>query len=510
MAANRWYRSKYLWLSLVVIGALGGVGAWRFLGVKADQPKYLFSSADRGDIVMQVAANGTLAAVTTVQVCSQVSGNILELYVDFNSEVKKGQLLAKLDPAIFQAQMEQQQANVRTSEATLNDDAASIAATRANLEKAKVDVLDKQRKFRRTKELFEQGLVTRDDDETAQSNLDASIASQKATEAQLESAQARYKADQSRLVQANASLDSAKLNLAHTIITSPISGTVIARNIDRGQTVAASFSSPTLFTIGEDLTKMQVNTNIDEADVGRIKTGMEASFAVDAYIGETFTGAISQIRLAATTVQSVVTYNAIIDVPNPQLKLKPGMTANVKILIERVEDVLKFPNSALRFRPTMSDPEMEAAYKRGGEEKYYAFTKAMSGGGGSSAGATATASSGGPSMGSGSGGNRGASGGGGGSTTRRDPAAAMNRSSRGRRVPVWILGEDKLLRSSVIKLGLTDGVSTEIADGKLKQGDKIIIGLEVDPNRPAATTNTTRAPGFGGPMGGMGGGGPRR
>lgn len=504
MAANRWYRSKYLWLFVVLLVALGGVGAWRFLGVKADQPKYLFGAIDRGDIVMQVAANGTLAAVTTVQVGSQVSGNILELYADFNSEVKKGQLLAKLDPAIFQAAVEQQQANVRTSEATLNDDTASIATTRANLEKAKVDVLDKQRKFRRTKELYDQGLVTKDDFETAQANMDASVATQKATEAQLESVQARFKADQSRLLQAKASLETAKLNLDHTIITSPISGTVIARSVDRGQTVAASFSSPTLFTIGEDLTKMQVNTNIDEADVGRIKTGMEASFSVDAYPGETFTGTISQVRLAATTVQNVVTYNAIIDVPNPQLKLKPGMTANVKILIEKAENVLKVPNSALRFKPALSDAEMEAAYKRGGEEKYYAFTKAMSGGSGSATPvATSAPAQGGSSMGGNMGGSRGGFGGGG-STPRRDPAASMNRSSRGRRVPVWILGEDKQLRPTVIKLGLTDGISTEIADGKLKQGDRIINGLEFDPNRQAGgNTSTSRAPGFGSPMGGM-------
>jgi HlyD family secretion protein len=512
MAVNRWYRSKYLWLSVVMLAALGGVGTWRFLGVKADQPKYLFGSVDRGDIVMQVAANGTLQAVTTVQVGSQVSGNIAELYADFNSEVKKGQLLAKLDPAIFQAQVDQADATVRTSEATLNDDAASIASTRANLEKAKVDVLDKQRKFKRTKELYDQGLVTKDDFETAQANLDASLATQKATEAQLESVQAKYKADQSRLVQAKANLETAKLNLEHTIITSPIAGTVIARSVDRGQTVAASFSSPTLFTIGEDLAKMQVSASIDEADVGRIKTGMEANFTVDAYPGETFSGTISQIRLAAVTVQNVVTYNAIIDVSNPQLKLKPGMTANVKILIEKVEDVLKLPNSALRFRPTLSDPEMEAAYKRAGEEKYYAFTKAMSGSGGAAATpvAAAASSQGGSSMGSGGGQNRGGFGGGGGAAApRRDMTAVMNRSSRGRRVPIWILGEDKLLRPTVVKLGLTDGVSTEIADGKLKQGDKIIIGLEFDPNRAAASTTTTRAPGFGGPgMGGMGA--PRR
>jgi HlyD family secretion protein len=504
MAVTRWYRSKYLWFSVVMLAALGGVGTWRFLGVKADQPKYLFGSVDRGDIVMQVAANGALQAVTTVQVGSQVSGNILELYADFNSEVKKGQLLAKLDPAIFQAQVDQADATVRTSEATLNDDSASIATTRANLEKAKVDVLDRQRKFKRTKELSDQGLVTKDDYETAQANLDASLATQKATEAQIESTLARYKADQSRLTQAKANLETAQLNFSHTIITSPIAGTVIARNVDRGQTVAASFSSPTLFTIGEDLTKMQVSASIDEADVGRIKMGMEANFTVDAYPGETFTGAIAQVRLAAVTVQNVVTYNAIIEVPNPQLKLKPGMTANVKILIEKVEDVLKLPNSALRFRPTLSDPEMEAAYKRGGEEKYYAFTKAMSGSGGAAATPVTATSQGGPSVGGGGGQNRG-----GGAAPRRDMTAVMNRSSRGRRVPIWILGEDKLLRPTIVKLGLTDGVSTEIADGKLKQGDKIIIGLEFDPNRPAASTTTTRAPGFGGPgMGGMGG--PRR
>jgi HlyD family secretion protein len=489
-----------------MIAALGGVGAWRFLGVKADQPKYLFGNIDRGDIVMQVAANGTLQAVTTVQVGSQVSGNIAELYVDFNSEVKKGQLLAKLDPAIFQAQVDQADATVRTSEATLNDDSASIATTKANLEKAKVDVLDKQRKYKRVKELVDEGLVTRDDFDTAQANLDASLATQKATEAQLESSQARFKADQSRLTQAKASLETSKLNLEHTIITSPIAGTVIARSVDRGQTVAASFSSPTLFTIGEDLTKMQVSASIDEADVGRIKTDMEANFTVDAYPGETFTGRISQVRLAAVTVQNVVTYNAIIEVPNPQLKLKPGMTANVKILIEKVEDALKLPNSALRFRPTLSDQELEAAYKRGGEEKYYAFTKAMGGGGGVAA--TPVVASAVPAA-AGGGQNRGGFGGGG-AAPRRDMTAVMNRSSRGRRVPVWILGEDKLLRPTIVKLGLTDGVATEIADGKLKQGDKIIVGLEFDPNRPASTTNTNRAPGFGGPGGVPGMGGPRR
>jgi HlyD family secretion protein len=321
----------------------------------------------------------------------------------------------------------------------------------------------------------------------------------------LESSGAKKKADESRLVQSKANLENAKINLAHTIITSPISGTIISRSVDRGQTVAASFSSPTLFTIGEDLTKMQVNTNIDEADVGRIKTGMGATFTVDAYPGETFSGAISQVRLAATTVQNVVTYNAIIDVANPQLKLKPGMTANVKILIEKVEDTVKIPNSALRFKPSLSEPEFIEAFKRAGEEgswNRFKLTLLQQ--------TSAPASQGNPFMGGGPGGFGGFGGPGGragaagGTTARRDSSAT--RSSRGRRVPVWILGDDKLLRPVILRLGLTDGVSTQVEEGKLKPGDKVITGLEVDPNRPAPTSTTTRAPGFGGPMGG----GPRR
>lgn len=500
MARQRWYRSKFLWLALISIAAIGAVGTYRFLTVKADKPNYLFGSVDQGDIIMQVGATGTLAAVTTVQVGTQVSGTIAELFADFNSEVTRGQLLAKLDPALLRTQVEQQEANVRTAEATLNDTAASIASIKANLEKAKVDVLDKQRKLRRLNELYEANLVPRDDLESAQAALDAAVATQKATEAQITSSEARFKADESRLGQTRASLRLARVNLDHTIITSPISGTIISRSVDVGQTVAASFSSPTLFTIAADLTKMQVNTNIDEADVGRIKNGMEATFSVDAYPGETFYGTISQVRLASTTIQNVVTYNAIIDVPNPQMKLKPGMTTNVKIVIESAENVLKIPNSALRFRPTLNETEMEEAYKRAGEEKYWNFAKAM----GMNTPSIPAASGGGTGFGSRQGG-----GGGGGSRQqngggvtgqRRDTAGIMSRARRGQRMPVWILGEDKLLRPMIVKLGLTDGVNTEISDGTLKAGDRIITGLEVDSARTATTGS--RPPGFGGP--GMG------
>jgi HlyD family secretion protein len=445
--------------------------------------------------------------VTTVTVGSQVSGTIDALHADFNSEVKKGQLLAKLDPSILKAQLEQAEANVRTSEATLNDTRSSIANQRANVEKSKVDVLDKTRKLRRTKELFDDKLVPRDDLETAQSALDAAVATEKASEAQLASTEARYKADESRLNQSRASERLARVNLDKTVITSPISGTIISRNVDVGQTVAASFNAPVLFTIAADLTKMQVNTAIDEADVGRIKMDMPATFNVDAYPGETFRGTISQVRLATTTVQNVVTYNAIIDVPNPQLKLKPGMTTNVKILIESVDDVLKIPNSALRFRPTLTETELAEAYKKAGEEKYFNYMKAMGGSatlGGAPGGRPTTPSA--PQASGGGGGDRRGGGGstGGGGGPRRDPAAAMARANRrGQRVPLWIMDPtDKSLRPVVVKLGLTDGVHTAVDEGKLKEGDKIVTGVEVDLTRTTSPTN--RPPGFGGPTRGFG------
>jgi HlyD family secretion protein len=491
---------RVLWLTLLTAVAAGGIGAYRYLTGKAVKPTYLFGSVERGDIALQVAATGTLAAVTTVQVGTQVSGTIAELYADYNAEVRKGQLLAKLDPALFQAQVDQQEANVRTAEANLNNDAASIASAKANLEKARVDVLDKQRKLKRTRDLFDESLVPRDDLDTAQAALDAAVATQNAAEAQIHSAEAGRIADQARLNQARASLESAKLNLEHTIITSPISGTIISRNVDKGQTVAASFSSPTLFQIGEDLTKMQVNTNIDEADVARIRTGMKATFTVDAYSGEIFSGTLGQVRLAASTVQNVVTYNAIIDVPNEQLRLRPGMTAAVKILIQNVDNVLMLPNSALRFKPSLSAQEMEAAYARAGEVEYRSLTRSMTGAGtAGSESPTGTAvpvalsfASGSMDAGrNGSGGNEGAG-------NPVDSGTAGTGTNRGIRRPIWILGTDNLLRPVFVVLGLTDGTYTQIIDGGLKQGDKVITGLESDPNGSAkSTTAVTRAPGFG-------------
>jgi len=493
MPKRNWYSSKYLWLILILVTGSGGFGAGKLFTPKTDKTGYIFGTVDRGNIITQVEMTGSLAAVTTVAVGTQVSGTVADLYADFNSVVKKGQVLAKLDPALFQTQLDQAEASVKTCEAVLNNDVASIATMKANIEKSRVDVLNNTRKYKMTKELYDEGLETQDDLDSTQAAMDSSKAALAAAQSQLEAAQSALKADQARLDQARANVKNAQVNLDHTIIASPISGTVISRNVDRGQTVAASFSTPTMFTIGEDLTKMQVITNTDEADVGKLKAGMEAIFTVDAYPGESFHGTIRQVRLAATTVQNVVTYNAVIDVPNPDLRLKPGMTANVKIVIDKAENVLRVSNAAVRFRPALSDAEMAEAFKRAGEERFYSFYRNR--GQGETPGAFPRMQVGGMAMGF-NGGNRGGNANG----MNRGGQGNAGAASRGRRVPIWIMGEDKLLRPVVVKLGLTDGVQTEIAEGKLKEGDKIILSAEVTGNR--STSSATRAPGFGGPMGG--------
>jgi HlyD family secretion protein len=504
MSKRRWYSRIYIWILLVlVIGC--GLGAWQFLSAKTDKPSYIFGTVDRGDIVTQVAMTGTLAAVTTVAVGTQVSGTVSELYADFNSEVKKDQVLAKLDPALFQTQVDQADASVKTDEAVLNNDLATISTMKANIEKAKVDVLNSMRKYKLTKELFDEGLETKDDMDSAQATMDSSIAAQVAAQSQLESAQSALKADQARLEQARANLKNAQVNLEHTIITSPISGTVISRNVDRGQTVAASFSTPTMFTIGEDLTKMQVITNTDEADVGKLKPGMEATFTVDAYPGENFRGSIRQVRLASSTVQNVVTYNAVIGVSNPDLRLKPGMTANIKVVIDKVQNALRIPNAAIRFRPGLSDAEMADAFKRAGEERYYAFYQAQ-----------ANRSQSGNQSGNQSGTQGGNQNGNiGGDQRPRPTGMAMglmarnqsgnmrmngNPSGRGRRIPIWIMGQNNLLTPVLVRTGLTDGVQTEVVEGKLNQGDKIVLSAEIAGNRQGAAASSTRPPGFGGGM----------
>jgi HlyD family secretion protein len=305
-------------LGVVLLAACGG---------KDEGLKLQTKPVTRGAIEAKITASGTLSPLVTVQVGSQVSGRVAELHADFNTAVKKGELIARIDPRLFDAAVEQAQ--------------ASLAMARGNLTKAKAQAEDAARQAERNHKLVQDRLISQSDADTTDTNLAV-------TKAGVEAAQAA-------VVQAQAALHQAELNLFYTNIVSPIDGTVISRSVDVGQTVAASLSSPVLFQIAQDLRRMQVDTSVAEADVGRLTAGMPARFTVDAYPGETFQGTIREIRNAPQTVQNVVTYDAVIDVDNPDLKLKPGMTANVTVTYANRDDVLRVPNTALRFRPL---PEM--------------------------------------------------------------------------------------------------------------------------------------------------------
>jgi len=388
-------RRLYLAAAAVAV-LLAGVGLWRWrAGSGKAKPQLETALVDKGNIVAKVTATGTLSAIVTVQVGSQVSGRIAELRADFNSTVKKGQLIAKIDPALFQAAVEQARAN--------------YVAAQGNLARAQAQAADADRQAARAKALSERKLIALADSETAQSNADA--------------ARAQVAASEGSVGQARAALHQAQVNLDYTDIVSPTNGVVISRNVDVGQTVAASLQAPTLFVIAEDLAKMQVDTSVAEADVGRLRAGMEATFPVDAYPSEAFRGVVRQIRNAPQTVQNVVTYDAVIDVDNPALKLKPGMTANVTFIYAEKDDVVRIPNAALRFRPP---PELLKGSQGGA-------------GGGRPAGGNA-----------------------------RGPRA----ETRDQRT-LWVLRETGPAPVRV-RTGISDGSTTELVEGELQAGDKVI------------------------------------
>jgi HlyD family secretion protein len=315
-------KKKVIILSIIVIVIIAA-GLFLYLKGNGKNIAYKTEKISRGEIKSVVTATGTVNAVTTVSVGTQVSGTIKRLMVDYNSPVKKGQLLAQIDPSTFQAQVDQAMAN--------------LWSAKANMEKAAVATLDARRTLQRSKDLFAQNFIARSDLDTAETNALSAEAQQKVTKAQVGQAQAALKI--------------AETNLQYTNILSPVDGTVISRSVDIGQTVAASFQTPTLFSIAQDLTKMQIDTNVDEADIGKIMVGQTVSFTVDAYPDTIFTGKVAVVRNAPITVSNVVTYDVVIQVENPQLKLKPGMTANVSIAIETHSNVLRIPNAALRFKP---------------------------------------------------------------------------------------------------------------------------------------------------------------
>ena len=312
----------HLGLVGATIVVVAGVAAYTQVARSDSTPAPMTARVTRGSIVDTVDATGTIQPVTTVQVGTQVSGTIKSLGADFNTNVRRGQVIAVLEPSLFQTQVDQAK--------------ATVAKLQADAERAAVDVRDTQAKLRRAQELSDKQLI-------AASDLDTAVTAANQAEAQVKSAEAQ-------IVQARAQLEQAQVNLGHTVITAPIDGIVVARSVDVGQTVAASMQAPTLFVIAGDLSHMQVLASVDESDIGRVQQGQPVSFTVDAYPGETFTGAVAQVRLQPTVDQNVVSYTTVIDVPNRSQKLKPGMTASVSIEIARADDVLRVPASALRFR----------------------------------------------------------------------------------------------------------------------------------------------------------------
>jgi len=342
---------KRHWLIVILtMLALAAIAAFQLK--RNDNQQYFTAKVDRGDISQVVEATGTINAVTTVQVGSQVSGTVSRLYVDFNSRVRRGQVIAQIDPALFEGSLLQAKADLANAR-------ASVATAKANLQKALALQIQTTADYERAKALTAQRVMSTQQLDLAKANYVSAVAGASAADAQVKQAEAQVE-------QREAAVKVAQTNLDYTTIRAPIDGTVIARNVDVGQTVAASLQAPTLFTIAQDLTKMQVYASTDESDVGAIRQKQEVTFKVDAYPKETFSGLVSQVRMNATTVQNVVTYNTIIDFDNPEMKLFPGMTAYITIPVASATDVLRVPNSALRYKPDMKAEEIRAIYQKFG------------------------------------------------------------------------------------------------------------------------------------------------
>ncbi|HKC86720.1 MAG TPA: efflux RND transporter periplasmic adaptor subunit [Blastocatellia bacterium] len=674
---------KQLIMTAIGVILVGGTGGYYLWGRRASSEEYITAKIERGNIRNTVSATGTLQAVTTVQVGSQVSGTISELSADFNSNVRKGQVVAQLDPRVFEAQLASQRANLEQARANLADAKAKLLAAKSTVENQRAGVSgananlaalkaqrdDAQSLLRRQEALAKNGLIPERDLEAARASYNAAEARYNQAAAQLDQAQvsermsassgvaqaeAQVKQAEAQIQQIQAALKMAEVNLSYTTIRSPIDGVVVSRNVDKGQTVAASLQAPTLFTIANDLTQMQVIANIDQADIGVINQSNRVNFTVDAFPGSNFGGTISQIRLNPQNVQNVVTYNVVIDVKNPELKLKPGMTANLTMTIAERNDVLKIPNAAMRFRPQGMTPEKMRELFRGGDTQagggsgrepgkdaakdavakdagkdasqnagkgggreagnterrgnqadgqqraadgggqYPGGRRGASGSDGAGGGGERRAWGGRPNQadgqqremgggerrrdwggrgagsdsanaggerrawgGRGDGGSDGAGGGGerrammgkggdqgsdgaggggrrrdqagrggapgadgaGGGGQRRDqggrggasgadgagnrPAPSTTPIQEGQWRIVWVLGADNKPQPRRIKLGITDGTTTEVVEGDLKEGELIIVGQNI-PAEDRPQNNQQRPPGFGGMPGGPG------
>jgi HlyD family secretion protein len=538
-------------LTLVIIGVAAAISGYFYVQSRGNAPQYRLGSVERGPLTAAVSATGNLNAVITVQVGSQISGQIKELRADFNTTVKRGQVIARIDPETFDAKVNQARADVEAARATVGNQQAQVERARADVENARaaaaeakaqtaradVALLDAKRDYDRKAELFRRELIAQSDRDTAQATHDSAVAALEAArareqatkasigsaEAQLRVAEAALKSAQAQVQQKDAVLRQAQVDLDHTIITAPVDGVVVARQVDVGQTVAASLQAPVLFTIAQDLTQMQVETSVDEADIGRIRLDGPATFTVDAFPGDTFAGRVVQIRKAAQVVQNVVTYTVVVAVSNPEGKLLPGMTANVKLVVAEKPSVLKVPNSALRFRPPGAEPEGPTAAAGSG-------TRGPGAGGGQSSeqmrerlvktlNLTAEQQAKlDPILQEG----------------RQDIAAARSaggseqerqtrlqraregmrarireiltpeqqarydqmgggRSGSGTPGRIFALGPDGKAKAVAVTLGITDGTATEVLAGDLKEGQEVIVGLagsQSAPRQPGSTAGS--------------------
>ena len=508
-----------------------------FWGDDSSTPQYMTARVERGNLRNTVTATGALQAVTTVQVGSQASGTISALYADFNSTVKKGQVIAQLDPSTAKAQVDQARANLQNARASLANARAAVVNSQAGVRdaqarslaasstvqnnqagvsgaEANVAVLKAQQDdalslLKQQESLLKAGVIAQRDYDVAvtayrtaearynqavaqlnqaklteQSSSKAGIAQSQAaiesSKAQVQQSQAQVGQAQAQVQQAEAALSLAEVNLSHTTIASPIDGVVVSRDVNVGQTVAASLSAPTLFTIANDLTQMQVIANIDQADIGLVEQAKSVRFNVDAFPGKDFDGKIEQMRLNPVNVQNVVTYNVVIDVENPDQKLKPGMTANLTITIDERNNVLKVPNSALRFTP--QDTTRQRTGAGAGQGQGQGRRQQQQGDNAA---------------------------GGNGGENRFAPASAPVLPGQVR--IVWVMGQNGKPERRRITVGLSDGSATEVVDGDLKEGEMVITGQQISGTSRTANTQST-PPGFGNAprTGGAGGGGGRR
>lgn len=532
----------------VILTVLAGFWFW---GNGASAAPYMTGRVERGSLRNTVTATGALEAVTTVQVGSQASGTIAALYADYNSTVRKGQVIAQLDPSQAQAQVAQARANLAQAQAglaqaragltqsragvgasragvsdaqarasaansTAQSQQAGVASAEANVAVVKAQLDDASALLNQERTLAQSGVSSQRDYQTAETNYrtaqarynqavaqlsqarvneqsaanagraqaDAQIVQARSqteqAQAQVGQAQAQVQNAVAQVAQARAALQLAEVNLAHTTITSPIDGVVVSRDVEVGQTVAASMSAPTLFTIAQDLTRMRVIANIDQADIGLVEQAKGAEFGVDAFPGDDFEGTIQQIRLNPVSAQNVVTYNVVIDVANPEQKLKPGMTADLTITIDERRDVLKVPNAALRYTPQLTEEQRAA---RRAQAQQNGERRRQAGEGQDGAGRAEVA----------------------------QPTAPVLAGQTRR---VWVLGPDGQPQPRRIKVGLTDGTATEVVEGELREGDVVVTGQNVTAQQSSGGQRSggqqQQAPGFGGAPRVGGGGGGRR